>query len=79
MHRHWLGATPHAGNNRSDAAGGGHAHAGAMIYLGDAWPEEYRNRLFMNNIHGARLNVDQLTAQRVWLRGRSVARLPLRQ
>ena len=25
---------PHAGNSRSDAAGGGHAHAGAMIYLG---------------------------------------------
>ena len=25
---------PHSGNNRSDAAGGGHAHCGAMIYLG---------------------------------------------
>jgi putative membrane-bound dehydrogenase-like protein len=60
-HRHWIGATPHSGNNRSDAAGGGHAHAGAMIYLGDAWPAAYRGQLFMNNIHGARLNVDQLT------------------
>ena len=34
VHRHWIGDTPHSGNNRSDAAGGGHAHAGAMIYLG---------------------------------------------
>lgn len=60
VHRHWLGGTPHAGNNRSDAAGGGHAHAGAMVYLGAAWPEKYRNQIFMNNIHGQRLNQDQL-------------------
>ena len=59
-HRHWIGATPHSGNNRSDAAGGGHAHAGAMIYLGGSWPEKYRNQIFMNNIHGARLNMDAL-------------------
>jgi putative membrane-bound dehydrogenase-like protein len=60
VHRHWIGATPHSGNNRSDAAGGGHAHAGAMIYLGGNWPAEYRNQIFMNNIHGARLNMDLL-------------------
>lgn len=59
-HRHWIGATPHTGNGRSDAAGGGHAHAGAMIYLGAAWPERYRNQIFMSNIHGARINQDQL-------------------
>jgi putative membrane-bound dehydrogenase-like protein len=59
-HVHYLGATPHSGNNRSDAAGGGHAHAGAMIYLADAWPAEYRGSLFMNNIHGARINRDRL-------------------
>jgi putative membrane-bound dehydrogenase-like protein len=63
LHRHWVGATPHGGNNRSDSAGGGHAHAGAMIYLGDRWPEKYHNQIFMNNIHGARLNQDQLTPQ----------------
>ena len=40
-HRHYVGANPHAGNGRSDQAGGGHAHAGAMIYLGGAWPKEY--------------------------------------
>jgi putative membrane-bound dehydrogenase-like protein len=59
-HLHYLGATPHSGNSKSDAAGGGHAHAGAMIYLGGRWPKEYRNGLFMNNIHGQRLNMDTL-------------------
>lgn len=62
-HLHYLGATPHGGNSKSDAAGGGHAHAGAMIYLGDRWPAQYRNQLFMNNIHGQRLNVDLLSAK----------------
>ncbi|HWE36100.1 MAG TPA: PVC-type heme-binding CxxCH protein [Isosphaeraceae bacterium] len=42
------------------AAGGGHAHAGALIYLGGAWPEPYRDSIFMNNIHGARINRDIL-------------------
>ena len=59
-HRHYLGANPHGGNGRSDSAGGGHAHSGAMIYLGGAWPAEYSGSLFMNNIHGARLNRDVL-------------------
>lgn len=62
-HRHWTGNQwNEADRARSDASGGGHAHAGAMIYLGGSWPEKYRNELFMNNIHGARLNVDVLTA-----------------
>ena len=61
-HVHWVGKKgPHAGNSRSAAAGGGHAHAGAMIYLGgDNWPREYRDSIFMNNIHGFRTNVDRL-------------------
>jgi putative heme-binding domain-containing protein len=59
-HRHYLGANPHGGNGRSDSAGGGHAHSGAMIYSGGAWPAEYNGSLFMNNIHGARLNRDLL-------------------
>jgi putative membrane-bound dehydrogenase-like protein len=59
-HVHWVGAHPHAGNNRSDAAGGGHAHSGAMIYQGGHWPEQYHGQIFMNNIHGARINVDVL-------------------
>ncbi len=40
------------------AAGGGHAHCGAMLYLGDSFPDRYRNSLFMNNIHGNRVNND---------------------
>jgi len=63
IHRHWIGDSPHSGNNRSDAAGGGHAHAGAMVYLGGAWPEKYRNQIFMNNIHGQRINEDLLAAK----------------
>ncbi len=59
-HFHYLGATPHSGNGKSDEAGGGHAHAGAMFYQGGAWPERYRDVLFMNNIHGQRLNTDLL-------------------
>ncbi|HEV2292608.1 MAG TPA: PVC-type heme-binding CxxCH protein [Tepidisphaeraceae bacterium] len=60
-HVHWLGdAGPHAGNEKSGSAGGGHAHCGAMIYLGGAWPEQYHDTLFMANIHGNRLNNDKL-------------------
>ena len=58
-HVHWAGNQgPHAGNSRSGSAGGGHAHAGMLIYQGDNWPEEYRGKLFMNNIHGACINMD---------------------
>lgn len=59
-HVHWVGERgPHAGNFRSASAGGGHAHSGAMIYLGgDSWPTAYRNDIFMNNINGAKLNRD---------------------
>ncbi len=58
-HVHWAGAGgPHAGNARSDSAGGGHAHAGVMCYLGESWPAEYRGKLLLGNIHGQRLNMD---------------------
>jgi putative membrane-bound dehydrogenase-like protein len=58
-HVHWAGSNgPHAANARSDAVGGGHAHAGVMCYLGASWPEEYRGKLFIGNIHGQRLNMD---------------------
>jgi putative membrane-bound dehydrogenase-like protein len=58
-HVHYAGNKgPHAGNARSGAVGGGHAHAGLMVYQGDNWPEPYRGKFFMNNIHGARINMD---------------------
>ena len=57
-HAHW-GKTPGV-PSATGAAGGGHAHAGLMIYLGDSWPARYRGAAFMNNIHGARINMDVL-------------------
>lgn len=46
------------GSEAEDLAGGGHAHCGTMVYLGDNWPDRYRNGIFMNNIHGRRINHD---------------------
>lgn len=40
--------------------GGGHAHSGLMLYLGDNWPAEYRNDAFTINFHGRRINRDRL-------------------
>jgi putative membrane-bound dehydrogenase-like protein len=55
----WWGHEPRAAGATADA-GGGHAHCGAMIYLGDNWPDAYRNRIYFNNIHGNRINCDVL-------------------
>ncbi|SIO60378.1 putative membrane-bound dehydrogenase domain-containing protein [Singulisphaera sp. GP187] len=43
-----------------DRRGGGHAHSGAMIYLGDQWPAADRGKLFTLNFHGRRVNVERL-------------------
>jgi putative membrane-bound dehydrogenase-like protein len=62
-HIHWGGGdwtSSRGGKGAHDAPGGGHAHAGLMIYLGDAWPKEYRNGAFMCNLHGNRVNHDLL-------------------
>jgi putative membrane-bound dehydrogenase-like protein len=62
-HIHWAGGdwtTSRGGQGAHGAAGGGHAHAGALVYLGDNWPDSYRNHVFMCNIHGGRLNQDVL-------------------
>ena len=56
----WWGRDNPVAHMDTDAAGGGHAHCGAMIYLGDNWPDRYRNQIFMNNIHGNRVNQDRL-------------------
>ncbi|MEM7235061.1 MAG: PVC-type heme-binding CxxCH protein, partial [Planctomycetota bacterium] len=44
----------------ADSAGGGHAHCGALIYLEDQFPAQYRNKVLMHNVHGNRVNVDRL-------------------
>ncbi len=46
------------GTKAEDEAGGGHSHAGTMVYLGANWPDAYRNDVFANNIHGHRINHD---------------------
>lgn len=62
-HIHWAGGhwtdSRGAVGAHSDA-GGGHAHSGCSVYLGDNFPEKYRNNVFMCNIHGNRLNRDRL-------------------
>jgi len=63
-HLHWAGGFWKTSiGGKHGEAGGGHAHAGAMVYLGDNWPQRYRNGLFMVNIHGQRVNHDRLERQ----------------
>ena len=66
-HRHFGGGDWAKGSREgsldTDAAGGGHAHSGALVYLGESWPAEYRNTILMNNIHGNRMNNDSLTPE----------------
>lgn len=58
-HLHWGGAKdPWAANGRSGSLGGGHAHAGMLVYQGNSWPKQFNGCYFMNNIHGARINMD---------------------
>jgi putative membrane-bound dehydrogenase-like protein len=62
-HLHWGGGSwteSRGGEGKHSEAGGGHAHVGAMIYLGDNWPDRYRNTLFTHNLHGNRVNNDTL-------------------
>ncbi len=62
-HLHWGGGKwtdSRGGQGAHDVAGGGHAHAGALIYQGDNWPEAYRGRLFTSNLHGNRINRDRI-------------------
>ena len=47
----------------TDAAGGGHAHTGMMIYLGNNWPKQYHGNVFTLNLHGLRINQDTLHRQ----------------
>ena len=61
-HRHYVGNQWNTGDMaKSSDVGGGHAHSGLMIYQGGAWPKEYHGKLFMANLHGHRINVDEVT------------------
>lgn len=69
-HRHFAGNTrDHAwwgGRERpvadpgTDAAGGGHAHCGTLVYRGTAFPPSFRNAVLFCNIHGNRVNQDRV-------------------
>ena len=65
-HLHWGGGVWQSSRQTTDAhsvAGGGHAHCGAMVYLGDNWPDKYRGKFFTANLHGNRINMDHLEAR----------------
>src|SRR4051812_39357724 len=60
-HLHWVGPSwdkSKGGAPQQLAVGGGHAHCGLLIYQSDLFPDEFRGRIFMNNVHGARINTD---------------------
>ena len=62
-HLHFPSGRPNEMRGESSetlAMGGGHAHCGTLIYLGDSFPASYRNTVFMCNIHGRRINHDLL-------------------
>ena len=47
-------------DGKANTYGGGHAHTGTMIYLGDNWPDAYRGKLYMLNYFGRRANQEIL-------------------
>lgn len=61
-HLHYPGGDLRARLGQPDtlALGGGHAHCGILIYLGDSFPSSFRNTAFMCNVHGRRINHDIL-------------------
>jgi len=52
-----------AGKPGTTAIYGGHSHVGTMIYLGDNWPEIYRDHLFTHNLHGHQMNQQENVRQ----------------
>lgn len=61
---HWHFDTGKSWTDSRDGAandfGGGHAHVGMCIYQEDQWPERFRGRLMTVNMHGRRINCEQL-------------------
>jgi hypothetical protein len=48
----WWGRDEPVANIDTNKAGGGHAHAGAMIYLGDNWPDWCRDQILHAVVSG---------------------------
>jgi putative membrane-bound dehydrogenase-like protein len=51
------------GRGGAEALGGGHAHVGMMIYRGENWPAQFRDKLMTLNLHGRRVNVEAIERQ----------------
>ncbi len=56
----WQDAARRKDHNASDSLGGGHVHIGAMFYLADNWPAEFRGQFFTLNQHGRRANQEHV-------------------
>jgi len=52
-----------AGKKGTDAVYGGHSHVGTMVYLGDNWPDIYRDHIFTSNLHGRQMNHQEAVRQ----------------
>jgi len=60
-HLHYTGDQWQSSRNGSSSDfGGGHAHCGLSIYLGDNFPDEFRGKLLFNNLHGHRVNQEMV-------------------
>ncbi len=62
-HLHYGGGEWNQGGRLSasnDNLGGGHSHSDAMIYQGGRWPDVYRGKIFLSNIHGRRIVTDDI-------------------
>ncbi len=60
-HLHYLGGDnirAGIGTPNELELGGGHSHCGILVYLGDNWPDRYRNTVLLHNTHGRRINHD---------------------
>lgn len=60
-HLHYAGSDLREllGTEETLVLGGGHAHCGVLVYpRGGPWPERYHGAIFLNNIHGDRINCD---------------------
>lgn len=47
-------------DGKANDFGGGHAHIGMLIYQNGHWPDAYQDRLMTLNMHGRRINVEEL-------------------
>jgi putative membrane-bound dehydrogenase-like protein len=60
-HLHYTGDQWESSRDGSSSdLGGGHAHCGLSIYLGDNFPEQFRGKLLFNNLHGHRVNQERV-------------------